>query len=120
MLEGCGEPNDQCYHEVAKVLEEAFIQTDKNLESRQWVAIVVTIARVWKSIKRLKEAIAALSLAIWIASKQHGTEKGNFWPELAASGAANLPEATPITVSAGGSAVATITQAPDPTTSLEG
>lgn len=96
------------------------MQTDKRLESRQAVVILAGIVRVWKTIKKLKEAIAALALAGWIGNKQQGNEKGNFWPEYAASGAANLPEATPITVSAGGSAVATITQAPDPTTSLEG
>ncbi|KAB5539434.1 hypothetical protein GE09DRAFT_1248586 [Coniochaeta sp. 2T2.1] len=119
VLEGCDKPNDQCYQEIAKVLEDAFIQTDKHLESRQWLVVVGFIARVWKTVKRLKEAIAALSLAIWIANHQHGNDKGNFWPEVAASGAANLPDATPITVSAGGSAVATITQAPNPTITLE-
>jgi hypothetical protein len=111
--------NDQCYQEVNKVLEDAHIQTDKRLESRQWLALAAFVGRVWKTIKRLKGAIASLSLASWFAHKQSENYKGNFWPEFAASSAANIPEATPITLSAEGSAVATVTQAPD-VTALEG
>ncbi|KAK1760056.1 hypothetical protein QBC47DRAFT_333896 [Echria macrotheca] len=120
VLDGCGQPSDQCYQDVSKVLEDAVIQTDKHLQSRQLVVIIAFIARVWKSISRLKGAIAALTVAGWLGGKQRANDKGNFWPEVAASGAVNIPQATPITVLAGGSAVVTITQAPDTSTSLEG
>ncbi|KAM0280464.1 hypothetical protein ACHAQH_004043 [Verticillium albo-atrum] len=119
VLEGCGEMNDQCYQDVNKILDEAHIQTDRALDSRQWATAIAFIARVWKSIKRLKEGIAALSIAIWGTTQGPANDKGTFWPESQASNVGNLPADQSVTVIAGGNPIATITQPPD-TTTLEG
>ena len=123
VLEGCGDSIDQCYQEVAKVLHDAFVKIDNGIERRQAgpdIEGMNEVAQGWGSLANVKDGASYLIAADWAANKKYGDEKGSFWPDEAAIGIANFANATSLTVSAGGSAVMTITQAPDPTTSLKG
>ncbi|KAK4215166.1 hypothetical protein QBC37DRAFT_372294 [Rhypophila decipiens] len=114
VLGGCGsEINDQCFQELNKVLEDTYVQTDGGLERREAAGL-----GLWTTIQRFKEAVG------WVIGAFAGkglpqNQMGQSWSEPAASNAGKLSEASPITLSAGGDAVATITQAPA-TLSLRG
>jgi hypothetical protein len=119
-LTGCGEIGNHCYQTVNNILKDAHLQTNQDLETRQLVVAAATLARIWGNVRKLGQAISALIIAMSAAGgQQMYSEKGSFWSESAASNAANLPEATPITISADGSVIATVTQSPEKTT-LEG
>ncbi|KAK4446419.1 hypothetical protein QBC34DRAFT_469822 [Podospora aff. communis PSN243] len=115
VLQGCGAADNQCYQEVVKVLrEEGTIQMDKRLDKRAVLIAAATIAEVLQTGIKVIEALGAVLLAFGALFGGSGSEKGHHWPGVVASAAGKLPQATPITVSAGGSAVATITKAPIP------
>ncbi|KAK5653023.1 hypothetical protein OQA88_9309 [Cercophora sp. LCS_1] len=120
VLEGCGQLDNQCYQDVVKVLQDGSIQMDKRLESRQWLVTAGTIAKVLQTGVKIVEGIGAIVVAVFAVIKGPGDDKGQFWPDVVASAVGKLPDDALITVSAGDSAVVTITQAPNPTASLEG
>ena len=120
VLQRCGgQPSPQCHRDVVKVLEGAIIQNDKHLERRFWGAVASALILAWNTIVTFREVIAAILVALWAVQKGSDT-KGYHIPESAASNAVKLPAATPITVSAGGSAIVTITKAPDVKYTLQG
>ncbi|KAM7212877.1 hypothetical protein V8F06_011727, partial [Rhypophila decipiens] len=114
VLGGCGsEINDQCFQELHKVLEDTYVQTDGGLERCEAAGL-----GLWTTIQRFKDAVG------WVIGAFAGKglpqdQMGQSWSEPAASDAGKLSEASPITLSAGGDAVATVTQAPA-TLSLRG
>lgn len=93
---------------------------DKRLDSRQLIIAASTIAEVVQGIEKIIHVIGVITVATWAVIHALGNEKGNHVPVVIASAAGKLPQATPITVSAGGSAVITITQSPTPTVALQG
>ncbi|KAK0649846.1 hypothetical protein B0T16DRAFT_410773 [Cercophora newfieldiana] len=116
VLQGCGTVDDKCYQDVVKVLqEEGTIQMDKHLDSRAILIAAATIADVVSTATRVVKTLSAFLVAFWAVLKAPAHEKGYYWPSIAASAGAKLPKGVPITMSAGGSAIATITQAPTPT-----
>ncbi|KAK0631421.1 hypothetical protein B0T14DRAFT_549246 [Immersiella caudata] len=114
VLQGCGAADNKCYQDVVKVLQnEGSIQMDKQLDSRAVLIAAATIAEVVSTAKKVIETVSLL----YIGFKALGhalNGGGQYWPHVVASAAGKLPEATPITVSAGGSPVATVTLAPAP------
>lgn len=120
VLEGCGKVDNQCYQEVIKVLQDGTIQMDKRLDSRQLIVAAATIAEVIQDIREIVEIVGMITVVYKVIVNALGIEKGNHVPVVFASAAAKLPQATPITISAGGSAVITITQSPTPTLALQG
>ena len=95
---------------------------DKKLEGRQLLITAAAVATVFESTIALFEGIA-LGIAVVLAFKPNDqpiNPNGQHWPEAAASAVGKLPVGSPVTVSAGGSAVITITKTPTPTASLEG
>lgn len=120
VLQRCGQPNAQCHRDVVKVLEGAIVQTDKHLERRMWGTIAVALVQIWGTVGQFVEIIGAFLVALYAVHKGASDAKGYHIPESAASSAAKLPMATPITVSAAGSAIVTITKAPDAKYTLQG
>lgn len=112
--------NDQCFKTINSVLKDAHVQLDHQLEPRQLLITATAVGEAFKTLAQLATALGALVMAInALDGKQIYDEKGSHWSDIAASNVAKLPEGAPITISAAGSAIATVTQAPEETT-LEG
>ncbi|KAH8908289.1 hypothetical protein BR93DRAFT_475403 [Coniochaeta sp. PMI_546] len=123
VLEACGKPIDnKCFQDAVQALQDGSIQMDKKLEGRQLLIAAATVATVFQSAIAIVEGIV-LGIAAVLALKPNDppiNPNGQHWPEPAASAVGGLPVGPPVTVSAGGSAVITITKTPTPTASLEG
>jgi len=118
VLQACGEPNDKCYHGVLNALEDGVVRTDHNLERRQLVAALAVVAEFF-TLDTLVAAVGIIHTVQFAVLKQMGFPFGMFFPEAQAKPAGNLPQGA-VTVSAGGTAVVTITQAPSAEPTLEG
>ncbi|KAK0617748.1 hypothetical protein B0T14DRAFT_605745 [Immersiella caudata] len=119
VLEGCGALNDKCYQEVLAVLEDGVMQTDKKLEGRQVIAALVLLAAEFITLDTLITVVAIVETTRFAAFLALPPPLGIYFPEDKAKPAGTLPQG-PVTVSAGGSAVITITQGPTPQPTLKG
>jgi hypothetical protein len=114
ILEGCGQSDDKCYHEVQGVLQSATVEYDNKLEGR---------GILWMLKKKGKVAIALFFLIVHTLEiswerKSHNSEDVDsfmFIPVSKVSEAAKLQSATRVVVSAAGIAIATIRPSPNPT-----
>ena len=118
VLEGCGQLDDKCYQETREVLRSADLEVDSKLERRNFGHMLSkTIKGGWAIFA---DFAANLYMSLFQKSKDlEGAESFMFIPVSKASEAAKLETATDVVISAGGTAVATITPKPDPT-SLKG
>jgi hypothetical protein len=112
VLDGCGEVDNQCYQDINKVFLSADLEMDGALNRRGFVEL---LSKSFRTSALIFFDIAAALLANWKARQQEVQELGIWIPDSKASAAGTIATATDITISAGGTPVATITQTPDAT-----
>jgi hypothetical protein len=113
-LEGCGQLDDKCYHEVQDVLQSAKVEMNHKLEGRDFLWFIKKNAKL--PIVLFANIINTLRIS-WY-QKSHNSqdvESFMFIPLSKISEATKLQSAAEVVVSAAGSAVATIRPRPDPT-----
>ncbi|KAK4447190.1 hypothetical protein QBC34DRAFT_467708 [Podospora aff. communis PSN243] len=118
VLDGCGQVDDKCYHDVLTALDDGVVQTDHNLEGRQVIVALVLLGEFF-TLDTLVATVALLETTRFAVLLGLGFPNGMFVPEAQAKPAGNLPQGA-VTVSAGGTPVITITQGPTAEPTLEG
>ncbi|KAF2265276.1 hypothetical protein CC78DRAFT_443764, partial [Lojkania enalia] len=114
VLEGCRELDDKCYQEARGVLRSADLEVNHKLERRHFGHFLLKTAKGGWAI--FADIAANLYMSWYQKSKDlEGVESFMFIPVSIASEAAKLETATDVVISAGGTAIATITPKPDPT-----
>jgi hypothetical protein len=114
VLEGCGQLDDKCYHDVRQVLRSANVEVNRKLEARHFGHL---LSKAFKS-----GAGAFLSFADYLYTSwwAHYNDLNNVSPHFIipkpkASEVDKVASATEVVVSAEGTSVALITPTPDPT-----
>lgn len=117
-LQACAGTNEQCYMDIIKVFDVANIQIDQSLDRRGFASLQ---SKTFKSVIEIFSSISAILLSNWILKSQEAKEQGLYLSGPIATSAGSLASVigAVVTISADGTAVATITQALD-TTSLIG
>ena len=119
-VQSCKEMDDQCFKTINNILRDAHVQMNQDLEPRWLLVAATAVGNALRGVKTLAQVLGILALALFAnGGKQIYNEEGSNLPALVASNAAKLPEGVPITISAAGSAIATVTQEIEETT-LEG
>lgn len=116
VLDGCGQIDNQCYQDINTVFLSADLTMDGALDRRGFASL---LSKTFKSSYAIFLNIAAALLANWKARQQEVQELGIWIPNDKATDAGAIATATGVTISAGGTPVVTITQAPD-VTKLQG
>jgi hypothetical protein len=116
VLDGCGEFNDECYQDVNKVFSTADVEIDAALDRRGFASL---LSKTFKSTIDIMFDISVILIAMFKVRQQEVQELGIWIPNSRASDVGSVATATDVTISAGGTAVATITQTPD-VTQLQG
>lgn len=116
MLDGCGDFNDKCYQDVNTVFSRADVEIDAALDRRGFASL---LSKTFKSYVDIFLDITVILIAMFKMRQQEVQELGIWLPNSRASDVWAIGTATAITISAGGIAVATITQTPD-VTQLQG
>lgn len=112
ILKGCGQADDKCYQGVREVLYDADLEIDSQLDRRGFAQL---LSKTFKKAGAVFSFIASALMSNWYTRHQEVEDSGLFVPQAKASEASELATATKVTISAGGSAVVTVTPTPDPT-----
>lgn len=116
VLQGCGQADDKCFHDIRAVIDSADLEVDKQLDRRGFGSL---ISKTFKRIGYIYDFMVAALLADWYLKHAQPPRLGQYIPQAKASEAPVLATATNVVVSAAGSPVVTITPTPD-ATKLEG
>ncbi|KAF2271292.1 uncharacterized protein EI97DRAFT_287071 [Westerdykella ornata] len=114
VLEGCGQLDDKCYHEVRQVLRSANVEVNKKLEARHFGHL---LSKTFKTGAGVFLSFADyLYTSWWARYNDFNNVSPNFIiPKPKASEVEKVASATEVVVSAEGASVAKITPTPDPT-----
>lgn len=112
-LKDCPTVDNLCFQYVRGILREADLEVDSSVSRRDFSRIV---SRFVLLLGGLFVGIASVFIAQERLSQQHEVPLSQFLPAAQATQVTAITNGVPLTVSAAGTAVVTVTMAPDPTT----
>ncbi|KAK3485229.1 uncharacterized protein B0T23DRAFT_43756 [Neurospora hispaniola] len=112
-LKDCPTVDNLCFQYVRGILREADLEVDSSVSRRDFSRIV---SRFVLLLGGLFVGIASVFIAQERLSQQHQVPLSQFLPAAQATQVTAITNGVPLTVSAAGTAVVTVTMAPDPTT----
>lgn len=106
--------DEECYTDVMNALNLGNVQMDQNIERRGFASL---LSKTFKSRFAIFAIIFGALKQNWRLKSMEANELGSFIPAYIATSAGNIAFSTGavVTISAGGTVVATITQSADAT-----
>ncbi|KAK4447192.1 hypothetical protein QBC34DRAFT_467713 [Podospora aff. communis PSN243] len=119
LKDSCSEVNDKCYQDLHAAVQYGVVVLDHHLESRQIEIAAASLIESFGGVEAVLNGIAVLELALLAAQKQMISELGFYMPMTRAKYNGGIPQGS-VTILAGATTVATITQGPTAQPTLEG
>lgn len=120
-LQACEEVDNRCYQSVYRTLDAGHIQTPRALQNRQWQVLIVDLGASFTTAAQIITGLSALAVAMWANRADDGfTNPGFALPQSQAESIGDISPGATVTLSAEGTAVATITQVPEATAGPQG
>ncbi|KAF2869401.1 hypothetical protein BDV95DRAFT_98742 [Massariosphaeria phaeospora] len=121
ILGSCGQDSNKCVNDVYNTLKDTTIEVDHKIDRRHFGHLLSKTLKGSTRVLRTFETIAEMLYTFWVMkSREQMGDSGFYLPAIAAANAAKASNATAVTLSAGGSIIATITPPPEPKAKLEG
>lgn len=120
ILEGSDGVDNEAFQEMHKILRKAHVQIDRKLGSRQIAALALLVAESWEAITAVATGLASVFIA-WdrLSEGENALDNIVYYPQEKASSFGTLSASASVTLSADGSAVATVVVPPAPTVAAD-
>ena len=114
-LDTCQHADNQCFQIITSLLRASDLQIDAQLDRRGFAEL---LSKTFKKVSGPILAFTAILIAEWNGKHEPNIDLSHYWnlPTVHASQVATISDGVPLTILAAGSAIMTVTPAPEPMT----